>query len=212
MQTFIDKYGAKLLTAIGQHIVYVVISVLIAAVIGLALAVFLSRFRKAAWNHYAIGQRIPDDPGYCFYWGSHAQNGNDALDCSYGIEYLRSLSNPQKFLSGFSEYRSELHGGGQGLRNEQMADVLASGISVALPAIFSGIRMSLIYTVSWAILAAMIGQGRTWRIYIPWVDANVKEYIVIGSVPIAVLAVLFRLVIDKIEKICVSKGLQEDES
>ena len=45
MQTFIDKYGAKLLTAIGQHIVYVVISVLIAAVIGLALAVFLSRCR-----------------------------------------------------------------------------------------------------------------------------------------------------------------------
>ena len=83
---------------------------------------------------------------------------------------------------------------------------------MALPAIFSGIRMSLIYTVSWAILAAMIGQGGLGEFIYRGIDANVKEYIVIGSVPIAVLAVLFRLGIGKIEKICVSKGLQEDES
>ena len=87
-----------------------------------------------------------------------------------------------------------------------------SPAETALPAIFSGIRMSLIYTVSWAILAAMIGQGGLGEFIYRGIDANVKEYIVIGSVPIAVLAVLFRLVIDKIEKICVSKGLQEDES
>ena len=42
------------------------------------------------------------------------------------------------------------------------------------------------------------------------IDANVKEYIVIGSIPIAILAVLFRLLVDMIEKKCVSKGLQKD--
>ena len=167
MQTFIDKYGAKLLTAIGQHIVYVVISVLIAAVIGLALAVFLSRFRKAAGIIMPLVSVFQTIPGIVFI-GVHAQNGNDALDCSYGIEYLRSLSNPQKFLSGFSEYRSELHGGGQGLRNEQMADVLASGIS-------DGTSGDLFRNPHVADLHRELGDsggddrpGRTWRIYIPW--------------------------------------------
>ena len=66
MQTFIDKYGAKLLTAIGQHIVYVVISVLIAAVIGLALAVFLSRFRKAAGIIMPLVSVFQTIPGIVF--------------------------------------------------------------------------------------------------------------------------------------------------
>ena len=130
MQTFIDKYGAKLLTAIGQHIVYVVISVLIAAVIGIwLLAVFLSRFRKAAGIIMPLVSVFQTIPGIVFIGVLMLKMGMTLWNCSYGIEYLRSLSNPQKFLSGFSEYRSELHGGGQGLRNEQMADVLASGIS-----------------------------------------------------------------------------------
>ena len=81
---------------------------------------------------------------------------------------------------------------------------------MAMPAIFSGIRMSLIYTVSWAILAAMIGQGGLGEFIYRGIDANVKEYIVIGSIPIAILAILFRLLIDKLEKMIVSKGLQKD--
>ena len=83
-------------------------------------------------------------------------------------------------------------------------------LPLAMPAIFSGIRMSLIYTVSWAILAAMIGQGGLGEFIYRGIDANVKEYIVIGSLPIAILAVVFRLLIDKLEKIIVSKGIQGD--
>ena len=83
-------------------------------------------------------------------------------------------------------------------------------LPLAMPAIFSGIRMSLIYTVSWAILAAMIGQGGLGEFIYRGIDANVKEYIVIGSIPIAILAVVFRLLIDKLEKIIVSKGIQGD--
>lgn len=83
-------------------------------------------------------------------------------------------------------------------------------LPLAMPAIFSGIRMSLIYTVSWAILAAMIGQGGLGEFIYRGIDANVKEYIVIGSIPIAILAIVFRLLIDRLEKIVVSKGIQED--
>ena len=75
MQTFIDKYGAKLLTAIGQHIVYVVISVLIAAVIGLALAVFLSRFRKAAGIIMPLVSVFQTIPGIVFIGVLMLKNG-----------------------------------------------------------------------------------------------------------------------------------------
>ena len=48
MKEFVDKYGMSLLTAIGEHIFYVIVSVAIAVVIAMALAILLSRFRKAA--------------------------------------------------------------------------------------------------------------------------------------------------------------------
>ena len=48
MQEFIDKYGHKLLIAIGEHIFYVLVSVGIAVVLALFLAAVLSRFRRAA--------------------------------------------------------------------------------------------------------------------------------------------------------------------
>ena len=83
-------------------------------------------------------------------------------------------------------------------------------LPLAMPAVFAGIRMSLIYTVSWAILAAMIGQGGLGEFIYRGIDANVKEYIVIGSIPIAVLAIVFRIVVDRLEKVIVSKGIQRD--
>ena len=66
-------------------------------------------------------------------------------------------------------------------------------LPVAMPALFFGIRMSLIYTVIWAILAAMIVQGCLGEFIYRRIDANVKDYIVIDSLPLDILAVVFRL-------------------
>lgn len=212
MQTFIDKYSAKLLTAIGQHIVYVVISVLIAAVIGLALAVFLSRFRKAAGIIMPLVSVFQTIPGIVFIGVLMLRMGMTLWTVLTALSIYAIFPILKNSYQGFLNIDQSFMEVARGCGMNRWQMFWRVEFPMALPAIFSGIRMSLIYTVSWAILAAMIGQGGLGEFIYRGIDANVKEYIVIGSVPIAVLAVLFRLVIDKIEKICVSKGLQEDES
>ena len=47
--------------------------------------------------------------------------------------------------------------------------------------------MSTVYTVSWAVLAAMIGQG-AWHLHLRGVSANDNGLILLGAVPAAILA------------------------
>lgn len=210
MQEFIDKYGHKLLIAIGEHIFYVLVSVGIAVVLALFLAAVLSRFRRAARFVMPLISVFQTVPGIVFIGLLMLKLGMTAITVVLALSIYAVFPILKNAYQGFVDIdRSYLEvARGCGMNKKQI--FFRVEVPMAMPAIFSGIRMSLIYTVSWAILAAMIGQGGLGEFIYRGIDANVKEYIVIGSIPIAILAILFRLLIDKLEKMIVSKGLQKD--
>ncbi|MDI9241770.1 ABC transporter permease [Fusibacillus kribbianus] len=210
MQEFIDKYGHKLLIAIGEHIFYVLVSVGIAVVLALFLAAVLSRFRRAARFVMPLISVFQTVPGIVFIGLLMLKLGMTAITVILALSIYAVFPILKNAYQGFVDIdRSYLEvARGCGMNKKQI--FFRVEVPMAMPAIFSGIRMSLIYTVSWAILAAMIGQGGLGEFIYRGIDANVKEYIVIGSIPIAILAILFRLLIDKLEKMVVSKGLQKD--
>ena len=210
MQEFIDKYGHKLLIAIGEHIFYVLVSVGIAVVLALFLAAVLSRFRRAARFVMPLISVFQTVPGIVFIGLLMLKLGMTAITVVLALSIYAVFPILKNAYQGFVDIdRSYLEvARGCGMNKKQI--FFRVEVPMAMPAIFSGIRMSLIYTVSWAILAAMIGQGGMGEFIYRGIDANVKEYIVIGSIPIAILAILFRLLIDKLEKMIVSKGLQKD--
>ena len=210
MQEFIDKYGHKLLIAIGEHIFYVLVSVGIAVVLALFLAAVLSRFRRAARFVMPLISVFQTVPGIVFIGLLMLKLGMTAITVILALSIYAVFPILKNAYQGFVDIdRSYLEvARGCGMNKKQI--FFRVEVPMAMPAIFSGIRMSLIYTVSWAILAAMIGQGGLGEFIYRGIDANVKEYIVIGSIPIAIMAILFRLLIDKLEKMIVSKGLQKD--
>ena len=210
MQEFIDKYGHKLLIAIGEHIFYVLVSVGIAVVLALFLAAVLSRFRRAARFVMPLISVFQTVPGIVFIGLLMLKLGMTAITVVLALSIYAVFPILKNAYQGFVDIdRSYLEvARGCGMNKKQI--FFRVEVPMAMPAIFSGIRMSLIYTVSWAILAAMIGQGGLGEFIYRGIDANVKEYIVIGSIPIAILAILFRLLIDKLEKMIVSTGLQKD--
>ena len=210
MKDFVDKYGMSLLTAIGEHIFYVIVSVAIAVVIAMALSILLSRFRKAAVVVMPLISVFQTIPGIVFIGLLMLRLGMTPVTVIMALSIYAVFPILKNAYQGFIDIdRSYIEvAKGCGMNKQQI--FLQVELPMAMPAIFSGIRMSVIYTVSWAILAAMIGQGGLGEFIYRGIDANVKEYIVIGSIPIAILAVLFRLLVDFIEKKCVSKGLQKD--
>lgn len=210
MQEFMDKYAEKLGIAILQHIGYVLVSVGIAVVIALVLAGVLSRIRKAAGFILPVISVFQTVPGIVFIGLLMLKFGMTKFTVVLALSIYAIFPILKNAYQGFAEVELGIIEVAQGCGMNRKQIFFRVELPLAMPAIFSGIRMSLIYTVSWAILAAMIGQGGLGEFIYRGIDANVKEYIVIGSIPIAILAIVFRLLIDRLEKIVVSKGIQED--
>ena len=56
-------------------------------------------------------------------------------------------------------------------------------LPLAMPTIFAGIRMSTVYTVSWAVLTAMIGLGGLGEFVYRGVSTNNSTLTITGAIP-----------------------------
>ena len=73
--------------------------------------------------------------------------------------HLCHVPGAEKYLYRALRRGGQVHRGGQGLRYDPAPDPGAGGAALALPSIIGGLRLSTVYTVSWAVLASMIGLG-----------------------------------------------------
>ena len=83
-------------------------------------------------------------------------------------------------------------------------------IPLAMASIVSGIRMSTIYTVSWAVLAAMIGLGGLGEFVYRGIETNNPELTLGGAIPAAILALILGYGIDFIQNKITPRGLKKE--
>ena len=83
-------------------------------------------------------------------------------------------------------------------------------IPLALPTIIGGLRMSTIYTVSWTVLAAMIGQGGLGTFIYTGISANDNGLILMGAIPAALLAFILGSLIAALQRKVVPKGMRKE--
>ena len=82
-------------------------------------------------------------------------------------------------------------------------------LPLALPTIIGGLRMSTVYTVSWAVLTAMIGLGGLGEFVYRGVSTNNSTLTVTGAIPAALMAIGLGALVDWIQKKLTPRGLQE---
>ncbi len=83
-------------------------------------------------------------------------------------------------------------------------------LPLAMPIIIAGLRMAAIYTVSWAVLASMIGLGGLGDFVYRGTSSNNNTLILLGAIPAAVLAILFGVLIDLLQKKVTPRGLWKE--
>jgi osmoprotectant transport system permease protein len=210
MNDFFRLYGAKLWNAIGIHLVYVLVSVSIGFVIALALGILLSRLPRISRYVLPVISVVQTIPGIVFigilflYTGMVPATVFIALTI-YAI--FPVLKNTYTGLIGVSqEYKEAAKGCGM----SSLQSLFWVELPLALPEIIGGLRMSTIYTVSWAVLASMIGLGGLGDFVYIGVSTNNNTLIIAGAIPAAILAVGLGLIIDWIQKKVVPKGLRRE--
>lgn len=210
MKSLLDTYGMLLLKAIGTHMFYSVVCVAIGFVLGISLGVLLSRAPKLSGVLFpviSIFQTIPGLVfiGLLFLWLGMVPATVIAALSIYAM--FPVLKNTYTGLLGVEKKYIEA---AKGCGMSRMQSLFKVELPLALPSIMAGLRMSAIYTVSWAVLAAMIGLGGLGDFVYQGTSSNNNTLILLGAVPAAVLAIAFGSLIDWLQKRITPRGMQKE--
>lgn len=213
MSTFFSIYGQMLIRSILIHLQYVLICVSAGFALGLTLGIALSRlppkYSAAILPVLSVFQTIPGIVfiGVLFLWiGMVPATAIIALSVYAMFPVLKNTyTGIRQVDAGYCEAAV-----GCGMTPTQV--LFRVELPLALPTIIGGLRLSTVYTISWAVLASMIGLGGLGDFIYQGVSSNNNTLIVAGAIPAAVMAVAAGALIDRVQKKVVPRGLRKEAS
>ncbi len=159
MADFLERYGEKLLEAIVVHLQYVFVSVGIGLVVALILGILLSRVPKLSSVIIPVVSIFQTIPGLVFIGVLFIRIGIQPATVIIALSIYALFPILKNTYTGILSVDKGLIEAARGCGMSNWQILFKLELPLAMPSIFSGLRMSTIYTVSWAVLAAMIGLG-----------------------------------------------------
>ena len=210
MTALLETYGAMLAKAIGIHTVYVLVSVACGFCLGLLLGILLSRVPKWSGIILPVLSLFQTIPGLVFIGVLFILWGNTASTVIVALSVYAMFPVPKNTYTGILGVESKYIEAARGCGMSPLQTLLRVELPLAMPTIIAGLRMAAIYTVSWTVLAAMIGRGGLGTFVYQGVASNNNTLILLGAIPAAILAILFGAVIDRLQRKVTPRGLQKE--
>ncbi len=210
MANFFSLYGELFLSSIVTHIMYVVICVSIGSMIGLCIGTLLSRYRSVSKVVIPLLSIFQTIPGIVFIGILFMYTGMRPLTIIIALLIYAIFPVLKNTYVGLIEVPYEYLEAAKGCGMNRMQSLFKVELPMALPIIFSGIRMSTIYITSWAVLAAMIGQGGLGNFVYTGVAANDSKLIIAGAIPSAIIAITLSKLVNFLKDKLVSDGIKGD--
>lgn len=206
--SFFETYGDRLITAFQVHLFYVLASVAIGFVVALTLGILLSRIPQYAKIIMPLLSVFQTIPGIVFigmlflYLGMIPATVISALAVYAIFPILKNT------YTGLLDVKQEYIEAAKGCGMSPLQTLIEVELPLASPSIIAGLRMSTIYTVSWAVLAAMIGLGGLGEFIYIGIASNNDQLILAGAIPSAIMAIILSLLIDVLRRVVVPKGIR----
>ena len=194
---------------LAEHLFFTLASVAIGFALGVVLGVLLSRRPRLSGVVLPILSIFNTIPGIVFIgllflaWGTPAATVLAALGIYATFPVLKNT------YAGLVSVDPQYLEAARGCGMSPWQSLLRVELPLAMPTIIGGLRMSMVYTVSWAVLAAMIGLGGLGTFIYQGVQSSNNALILLGAVPAALLAFLLGGLIDLLQKHVVPKGLRK---
>lgn len=204
---FLERYGDKLAQAALVHFQYVVVSVGVALCIALVLGIILSRYPQNSRLIMPILGIFQTVPGMVFIGILFIYLGIVPLTIYIALTIYAIFPILKNTYTGLLQVDPSAVEAARGCGMTDSQILFWVELPLAMSTIIAGCRMSTIYTVSWAVLAAMIGLGGFGEFVYRGIDTNNQMLIIGGAVPAAVMAIAFGFLIDFIQKKITPRGL-----
>jgi osmoprotectant transport system permease protein len=203
MQTVHD-----ILRAVAVHLGYTVVSVSVGFVLGVALGIVLSRFPRAARFILPALSVLNTMPGIVFIGLLFLWLGMRPVTVLAALSIYAAFPVLKNTVAGLAAVEPQYKEAARGCGMDQLQRLRLVELPLAMPTIIGGLRLSTVYTVSWAVLAAMIGQGGLGDFIYKGVSSNNHVLILQGAIPAALLAFLLGSLVDALQKRVVPRGMR----
>lgn len=207
MSAFFELYGEKLAIAIVTHLMYVFVSVAIGFVVALALGIALSRVPRCAKVLLPIISIFQTVPGIVFIGILFLYLGMKPITVIVALSVYAIFPVLKNTYVGILEVPPQYTEAARGCGMSTMQMLRQVELPLAMPTIIAGLRMSTVYTVSWAVLTAMIGLGGLGEFIYVGVSSNNNTLIIAGAIPAAIMAVCLSMLIDHVKARLTPRGM-----
>ena len=200
MTTFLSLYASKIFIAIGWHFFYVIISVSIAFCIALLFGILLSRIPKYGAIALPVISLFQTIPGIVFIGILFLYNGMVPSTVIFALAIYAIFPILKNTFTGLLAVSPALKEAARGCGMSAFQILIKVELPLAMPVIISGLRMSTVYSVSWAVLAAMIGLGGLGDLIYSGIYSNNHTLIMAGAIPAALMAIFLSWSIDLLRR------------
>ncbi|MDT7019390.1 ABC transporter permease/substrate-binding protein [Levilactobacillus namurensis] len=189
-QTISDQRGA-ILKAFLQHIEISFIALLIAMAIALPLAIWLRNHRRWGEVGLQVAGVIQTIPSLALLGLMIPIVGIGTVPAVVALTLYAIMPLYQNTYAGLTQIDPQLEEAAVAFGLSKWKRLQRLEFPLALPMIISGIRIALVMIIGTATLAAFIGAGGLGDYIMLGIQQNNNQYLVIGGVLSALLALLF---------------------
>ncbi len=207
--TFTLQKKQLIFNAICQHIFISLVAVLIGAMIAVPLGILLNRKKKIAGPVMTTAGIIQTIPSLVFFGLAMPLLG---IGVKTGLTVLilySILPILQNTYVGIHEIDRHYIEAAKGMGMSALQVLLKIELPLALPVIIAGIRISTVYIISWATVAALIGAGGLGDLIFTGLQTYNYHMILSGALPACLLAIIAGFLIGGLQKAVTPKGLRK---
>lgn len=197
---FISRYGGQILELTGEHLYMSAIAILLAIVIGVPLAVFMTRNPKIAVTIQTIINTVQTIPTISLLLIIMIFLGLGYSTAIVALVLYSLLPIVQNTYTGLENVDKSMIEAGTGMGMTRLQLLTYVKLPLALPIILAGVRIAAVVAVGSATIATFVGAGGLGEMIMRGISTTDDQKILAGAIPAAVLVVVVDMLIGKIEK------------
>ncbi|KRN99322.1 ABC transporter permease/substrate-binding protein [Companilactobacillus kimchiensis] len=201
----LQTQSGGIMEALGQHISISLISLFIAALIAIPLAIILMTHKKTAEVILQITSILQTIPSLALLGILIPFVGIGTIPSVIALVIYAVMPIFQNTYSGLTTIDPNLEEAAEAFGLSRTKKLLKFQIPLAMPMIISGIRIAMVMIIGTATLAALIGAGGLGTYILLGIETNNNALLLIGAVLSAILTLIFSFLIKIISRLSLKK-------
>ncbi|WP_027108080.1 ABC transporter permease/substrate-binding protein [Lacticigenium naphthae] len=199
--TTFQERGGDLVQALIEHMQLSFISLLIAVIITIPLAIYLVQHKRVAEPIIQVTAIFQTIPSLALLGLLIPVVGIGTLPAIITLVVYALLPILRNTYTGLAEIDPAINEAADAMGMSHRRKLLKVQIPIAMPVIMAGIRNAMVLIIGTATIAALIGAGGLGSLILLGIDRGNNALILLGAIPAALLAIVFDYILGYFQRI-----------